>query len=334
MCKVLTVKGLCLGKEGIMIFEKQVVNAFKGAMHTRCDDTETVFYFSADDFEGLRKEPYFFTSSMGHELKGYFYSYENPIEGRLVVFDHGFGGGHRAYMKEIELLCRHGFKVFSYDHTGCMESGGATPNGMTQSLCDLNDCLNAIKADERFSSLDLSVMGHSWGGFSTLNISALHPDISHVVVLSGFVSAEELTNTFFSGIMKGYRKAILALEREANPVFVKYNAVESLKDSNAKILLVYSDNDTLCRKKHYDILKSGLGDKKNVEFMLVEGKGHNPNYTSDAVKYLGEFGKARAKFNKKSTAEDKAKFVASFDWERMTAQDSEVWKRIFEALDA
>jgi dipeptidyl aminopeptidase/acylaminoacyl peptidase len=215
-----------------------------------------------------------------------------------------------------------------------MESGGATPNGMAQSLCDLNDCLNAIKADERFAGLDISVMGHSWGGFSTLNISALHPDISHVVVLSGFVSAEELTNTFFSGIMKGYRKAILALEREANPVFVKYHAVESLKSSNAKILLIYSDNDTLCRKNHYDILKSGLADKANVEFMLVEGKGHNPNYTADAVKYLGEFVKARAKFNKKSTAEDKAKFVASFDWERMTAQDSDVWKRIFDTLDA
>lgn len=317
-----------------MIFEKQVVNAFKGAMHTRCDDTETVFYFSAEDFKGLVKEPFSFTSSMGHELKGYFYSYEDPIEGRLVVFDHGFGGGHRAYMKEIELLCRHGFKVFSYDHTGCMESGGATPNGMSQSLCDLNDCLNAIKADERFSGLDISVMGHSWGGFSTLNISALHPDISHVVVLSGFVSAEELTNTFFSGIMKGYRKAIMALEREANPVFVNYHAVESLKGSNAKILLIYSDNDTLCRKKHYDILKSGLSDKENVEFLLVEGKGHNPNYTADAVKYLGEFVKARAKLSKKSTAGEKAKFVASFDFDRMTAQDADVWKKIFDTLDA
>ena len=317
-----------------MIFEKQVVNAFKGAMHTRCDDTETVFYFSAEDFKGLVKEPFSFTSSMGHELKGYFYSYEDPIEGRLVVFDHGFGGGHRAYMKEIELLCRHGFKVFSYDHTGCMESGGATPNGMSQSLCDLNDCLNAIKADERFSGLDISVMGHSWGGFSTLNISALHPDISHVVVLSGFVSAEELTNTFFSGMMKGYRKAIMALEREANPVFVDYHAVESLKGSNAKILLIYSDNDTLCRKKHYDILKSGLSDKENVEFLLVEGKGHNPNYTADAVKYLGEFVKARAKLSKKSTAGEKAKFVASFDFDRMTAQDADVWKKIFDTLDA
>ena len=141
-----------------MIFEKQIVNSYKGMIYTRCDDTETVFYFSPEDFPGLQKESFCFSASAGHRLQGYFYHYADPMDGRLIVFDHGFGGGHRAYMKEIELLCRHGFKVFSYDHTGCMESGGATPNGMTQSLCDLNDCLNAIKADERFSSLDLSVM--------------------------------------------------------------------------------------------------------------------------------------------------------------------------------
>ena len=91
-----------------MIFEKQVVNTYKGMMYTRCDDTETVFYFSSEDFPGLISEPYTFKSSAGHDLVGYFYSYESPAEGRIVVFDHGFGGGHRAYMKEIELLCRHG----------------------------------------------------------------------------------------------------------------------------------------------------------------------------------------------------------------------------------
>ena len=41
-----------------MIFEKQILNIYKGMMHTRCDDTETVFYYSPDDFEGLYKEPY------------------------------------------------------------------------------------------------------------------------------------------------------------------------------------------------------------------------------------------------------------------------------------
>lgn len=317
-----------------MLFEKQILNMYRGMMHTRCDDTETVFYFSAADFEGLHCEPYAFTATAGHRLQGYIYWYEQPIEGRIVVFDHGFGGGHRAYMKEIEMLCRHGYTVFAYDHTGCMESGGDSPNGMAQSLCDLNDCLNAIQADVRFAGLDISVMGHSWGGFSTLNIAALHPEISHVVVLSGFVGVEELVNSFFAGPLKGYRKAVLQLERESNPVFSQFHAVESLNRSNAKALLIYSDNDKLVKRHHYDILKAGLADRENVSFLLVKGKGHNPNYTGDAVKLLTEFGKKRAKFAKRKhlIAAQKAAFVASFDWHAMTAQDEAVWREIFTHL--
>ena len=318
-----------------MLFEKQILNMYKGMMHTRCDDTETVFYYSSDDFKGLQAEAYPFTASAGHNLQGYIYHYDHPIPGRIIVFDHGFGGGHRAYMKEIDMLCKHGYTVFAYDHTGCMESGGASPNGMAQSLCDLNDCIATLKADERFKDVDISVMGHSWGGFSTLNISALHPEISHVVVLSGFVSVEELVNSFFSGLLKGYRKTIMTLEKEANPLFVSYHAADSLAKSQAKVLLIYSENDALCSKKHYDILKEALDGKNNIEFLLVSNKGHNPNYTEDAVKYLGEFSKARAKFTKKKniTKEEKEKFVSSFDWDKMTAQDETVWEKIFGALN-
>ena len=318
-----------------MIFEKQIVNAFKGMMYTRCDDTETVFYFSASDFPGLHAEPYPFKSSEGNTLKGYTYHYDNPIPGRLIVFDHGFGGGHRAYMKEIEKLCKHGYAVFAYDHTGCMESEGATPGGMAHSLCDLNDCIKAIKADNRFEGMSISVMGHSWGAFSTLNISALHPEITHIVAMCGFVSVEDMVNATFSGLLKGYRKAIMALETESNPAFVKYNAVETLSHSKTKALLIYSEDDPMCKKVHYDILEKGLKDKENVTLMLCNNKGHNPNYTEDAVKILGEFGKARAKLarNKKATAEDKAAFVASYDWDAMTVQDEAVWQKIFEHLD-
>ena len=319
-----------------MIFEKQVVNGYKAMMHTRCDDTETVFYYSPVDFAGLKCEAYAFQSSMGHTLQGYLYSYENFVVGRLIVFDHGFGGGHRAYMKEIEKLCAHGYRVFAYDHTGCMESGGASPNGLAQSLCDLNDCLTAIKADKQFEGVDISVMGHSWGAFSTLNIAALHQDVSHIVALCGFVSVEEMVKTFFAGPLKGYRNAVLALERESNPDFFTFNAVESLKNTNTRALLMYSEDDPLCRRVHYDILKEGLKENENVRLMLVSGKGHNPNYTVEAVKLLGAFGKARTKFLKKknATAAEKANFVASFNWEAITAQDDAVWNEIFAHLDA
>ena len=318
-----------------MIFEKKVLNLYKGMMHTRCDDTETVFYFSADDFPGLKKEAIGFTSSAGHHLQGYLYQYDGAREDRLIVFDHGFGGGHRAYMTEIDMLAKHGYKVFSYDHTGCMESGGDTPNGLSQSLCDLNDCIAFLKADERFASLDISVVGHSWGAFSTMNITALHPEISRIVAMSGFVSAEEMIKTFFAGLLKGYRGAVLELERGANPRFVDFNAVKTLSESKTKALLIYSEDDQLCKRVHYDILKAGLEGRENVRFMLCQNKGHNPNYTEDAVKLLGEFGKARAKIakNKKATAEDKRRFVESFDWDAMTVQDDAVWAEIFEHLD-
>ncbi len=320
-----------------MIFEKQVLNMYKGMMHTRCDDKGIAYYFSAKDFPGLQVEEYLFKSSKGHDLQGYIYNYDDPIEGRLIVFDHGFGGGHRSYMREIEMLCKHGYRVFAYDHTGCMESGGESPNGLAQSLCDLNDCLEAIKEDVRFNDLIVSVMGHSWGGFSTMNISALHPEISHVVSMSGFVSVELLVGSFFGGILKCYRKPVLELEKKSNPEFVSFNGADSLLNTNAKVLLIYSDNDKLVRRDtHFAALEKGLANKDSITLMLVRNKGHNPNYTEDAVKYLAEYSALLQKKNRKKeleTPEQKKQFVDSFDWWRMTEQDQKVWDGIFECLD-
>ena len=70
--------------------------------------------------------------------------------------------------------------------------------------------------------------------------------------------------------------------------------------------------------------------------MLEYNKGHNPNYTVDAVKYLNQFVSMRNKLKakKKVSDEEKARFVSSFDWAKMTEQDQNVWKKIFEILDS
>ena len=271
-------------------------------------------------------------------MAGWFYCYDEIIPGRLVVFDHGFGGGHRSYMKEIEMLCRHGYLVYTYDHTGCMESGGENARGLSQSLRDLNDALNALKAAPGFRELDISVMGHSWGSFACMNIAALHPEVTHIVALSGFVSVEEMIGQFFSGILKGYRKPCLHIEREQNPKFVDYNAVETLKGTGVPVLLVYSYNDKLVNREiHHDALKKGLADRKNVRILLEENKGHNPNYTADAVAYLAEYTAEMTRLlkDKKLTAESEKKaFRDKWDWNRMTQQDEKVWAEIFRTLDA
>ena len=319
-----------------MFFEKQIVEFYKGMMHTRCDDTDTVFYFSEKGFPGLKKEAVSFTASAGHTLQGYLYQFDGAREDRLVVFEHGFGGGHRAYMKEIVKLCEHGYKVFSYDHTGCMESGGETPNGLAQSLCDLNDCINMLKRDERFKSLKLSVMGHSWGAFSTMNIAALHPEVTHVVAMSGFVSVPLMIQSSFTGLLSPYQKAVLELEEKSNPVFSKYNSAQSLRSSGVKALLIYSDNDHICKAVHRQTLIKELADVDTVKFIITKNKFHNPNYTEDAAKYVVKFGEARKHLvkSKKLNEEKTQQFLFSFDWDRMTAQDAAVWQKIYEHLDS
>ena len=322
-----------------MLFEKQIEKEYLKAVRSRCDDGGTAYYFSAADFEGLMQDPYPFENLKGERLQGYFYHYGEPKTAyRIVIFDHGMGGGHRSYMKEIERLAKHGYLVFAYDHTGCMESEGAHTNGFCQSLADLHAALLTLEREPALSPYTFSVVGHSWGGFSTLNIAALHPEITHVVAISGFLSAEQILKQTFCGLLKPYYRRALALEQESNSEFMGYRAEESLKAFKGRALVIHSDDDRVVHSgAHFRVLRKALGNRENIRFLEVTGKGHNPNYTVDAVRYkdayLAEL-KKRAKNGSLNTEEARRDFVKGFDWDRMTAQDDTVWQIIYQTLDA
>ena len=321
-----------------MLFEKLIEKAYRGNLFIRNDNANGIFYYSAEDFPGLNAYPYEFKGDADQPLRGYFYYYDNPIPGRLVVFDHGMGNGHRAYLREVERLAKAGFLVYTYDHTGCMSSGGESTNGFTQSLNDLDHCLTALKAEPSLVDRKIAVMGHSWGGFSTMNICALHPEITHVVSLSGFVSVEMILQQIMTGPMKGFRRRLFALEVHTNPDYVHFDARESLAQTKAKVLLIYSENDpTVHKAPHYDSLVAALSGKENIRFLLVQNKGHNPNFTEDAVVYKDTFFKEYTKAAKRKhleTPEQQKAFMARYDWDRMTAQDEAVWQQIIEHLNS
>ena len=321
-----------------MLFEKQVEKIYRNSLYVRKDNLNGIFCFSPADFPGLQTRPYDFKAAAGHDLKGYFYYYENPIPGRLVVFDHGLGNGHRAYIKDNAELAKAGFLVYSYDHTGCMASGGENTNGFTQSLNDLDCCLRVLKAEQALADRTISVMGHSWGGFSTMNICALHPEITHVVSMSGFVSVELMLQQIISGPLKFFRKPLLELERRSNPDYVNFDARNSLKNSTAKVLLIYSENDpTVCKAPHYDSLYEALSGQENIRLLLVQNKGHNPAYTEDAVAYKDGFFEAFNKAVKKKqleTPQQQKAFMGGYDWNRMTKQDETVWQQIIDHLNS
>ena len=309
---------------------------YRSNLFIRNDNPNGIFYFSAADFPGLQAQSYDFKSQMGHDLRGYFYYYENPIPGRLVVFDHGMGNGHRAYLREIECLAKAGFLVYSYDHTGCMRSGGENTNGFAQSLKDLDDCFKALKNEPALQDRTFSVMGHSWGGFSTMNIATLHPEITHVVAMSGFVSVKRILEQTFTGLMKGARKALYELETRSNPGYVEFDAVQSLQKTNAKVLLIDSDDDKVVHNSHHlDVLEHALSGRSNIRFLVTKNKGHNPSYTCDAVRYKDDFFaqfQRQVKKKKLETKQQQEAFMSAFDWWRMTEQDEAVWDVILKHL--
>ena len=322
-----------------MILDR-VEAAYRNAVYKRMDETKAIRYFSHEDFPGLEKKALAIHSAKGHRLQGYFYQYPNPKPKKMIVFDHDMGSGHRGYMKEIELLAKRGYLVFAYDHTGCMDSGGEDTGGFSQSLMDLDDVLTALKKKDAYKGFDISVIGHSWGGFAALNISKLHPDISHIVAIAGYISVESIMKQHL-GI---FYKKIYQKEKAQHPNFLRLkdymrsHAVRTLRRSKAKVLVIHSSNDKVVSfQRHFCVMREALAGYSNISFMEVHGKGHNPNYTRSAVKYKAKFFKAYRKALKRNlfeTERDEERFADRFDWNFMTAQDMEVWEKIFKALEA
>lgn len=320
-----------------MIFEKKVIGIYKKRLLKRHDPDGTLYYFNKNDFPGLCAEEYSLTGDKGQRLAAYLYYRGEKRTDRLIMFEHGMGCGHAAYMPEINKITEHGYAVFTYDHTGTRLSEGEHIGGFSQSLADLDRAYCFVRSMPEYKDADISIIGHSWGGFSTMNISAIHPDITHAVALSGFISPRAIQKQVLGGFLKFYRDAIFQAELDAFPRYAEFDARESLKNTKTKYLIIHSEDDPVCLfDNHFAELKKAVGDAQNVEFLPLQRKRHNPTYTDEAVEYKKAFSEELSKRRKKgklSTEEEKAKFRSSFDWMRMTEQDSDVWNKIFEFLE-
>ena len=313
---------------------RQLEKTYKNTTFIRRDDKGMLFYFDIKDFPGLSREEFCFFTKKGHNLKGYFYFYKDPTPNRLIVFDHGMGVGHRAYMKEIEMLAREGYLVYAYDHTGCTESEGEHIMGLSGSLADLDACIIAMK-EKGFSSESISVVGHSWGAFSTLNILHFHPDLRSIVALSGFISISDMLDQVIPGIVGFSKKSLYRLEGDVNPDYYDRSARDTLAHTDKLALIIHSeDDDSVSYKRHFMKLRNSLTDKNNITFLGLKGKRHNPTYTDEAVKRKSEFFKVYSKrIKSKNIDMDKHKaFLDSYDWHRITEQDNKIWQVIFDFL--
>ena len=170
-----------------------------------------------------------------------------------------------------------------------------------------------------------------------MNIGAIHPEITHIVSMSGFVSVERIVQQSL-GPLKAYAPAVVAREQRELPRHARYNGLESLEKTKAKVLLIYSEDDkTVHKAVHYDPLYIKFCDADHVKFLLLNGKNHNPGYECASVKYKDEFFAAYTKALKKgrlTTPEEQTKFMEQYDWWFMTNQDMQVWNAVFDHLNS
>ena len=316
-----------------MIFDKLFLSIYKKMLIKRLDDNGDIFYFDYTDFDGLKKEHHTFISKTGAKLDGGFYYYDNPNPDKLVVFDHGMGVGHRPYMREIETLCKAGYLVYSYDHEGTRNSEGATIRGLSGSVHDLDSALDAIKSTKYYEGRELIVIGHSWGGLSTKNIVALHPEVSKIIPMAGLSSVEITINGMVPKFFKSARKAIYDYEEFMNPGYAALNAEETLKNSSVKALIIQSKDDpVVVAKDHYYPLVEAFGENDRIRFIEIDKRGHNPNFTEEAVVAKDAFFAEKRVLEKKHklrTPEEKQALIAKHDFWKMTEQDMTLWNEIF-----
>lgn len=271
------------------------------------------------------------------KLKGYFYYYGDMDCDKLLVFDHGIGAGHLAYFKEIEFLASKGYTVYSYDHTGCVDSEGEGITGFAQGINDLDHVLDKLKSDERFKGKNIRLAGHSWGGYSAMNVAMFHPEVSHVVSLAGFVSAKSLIEQYIPRMFRRYSVEVMDRERKINPKFADLDARYSMKETDAKLFYIQSKDDSMVRyDRGYEVLKVALHDRENTVMISEDNKNHDPQCTVRAVAANTERIAKQEKLKKAKKLETKEQqdaYRASYDWEALSELDPKIWNQILEFLE-
>lgn len=266
-----------------MLFSKIIQTKFDAVLG-RYDGDPAIRYASVSDFPGLTRQRFAVTGDRQIPLNGWFYFYGSFQPENLIVFDHGIGAGHLAYLHEIEFLAQNGYTVYSYDHTGCVSTGGSGILGFAQGFNDLDCVLTAMAQLPQFRNVPRKLVGHSWGGYAAMNVSAFHPEVTHVVSLAGFLSARSLIEQYIPRAFLKYSDEVMERERRNNPPYADMDARENLLKSQTKLLHLQSKDDRKVKfERCYLPLSEALHSRKNTELIALDHRDHDPQRTPEAA---------------------------------------------------
>ncbi|MCD8286395.1 MAG: alpha/beta hydrolase [Clostridia bacterium] len=293
------------------------------AFGRRYDRNPLYTYFSAEDF-GLSAEPTLVPSKRT-TLHGYIYSYgEDTHADKIIIFCHGLGPGHCAYMTEISYLCRLGYTVAATDYCGCGETPGRKARGFYSGVIAVRDTIQYIRKDSRFTGRKVLLVGHSWGAYSALCAQG-----DGVVSISAPDSPSILAVTASSYMPKCIAYAMV-------PVFKLIDLCafgskgttkchRAASETKVPMLLIHGELDKAVPLKNSAY--NAIPDTRAAKY-LAAGKYHNPYNTVPAETKLHELSKASS-----LKGDAKEAFCRAFDFTAATEEDIAVMQQIAGFLD-
>lgn len=273
-----------------------------------------VLGYSSLDFPSLKRERHTFKNSRGDTLAGYFYYIDSIKKEYVMVFAHGFGrGGHNRYLNLINYFANNGFYVFAYDATANDESEGDDIRGFTQGYLDAKKAIEYVESLTEFKDYPIVCSGHSWGAYSMSNAIKNDKRITGLIAFSGFNKATSIfkanskiysptNNEAFVNYVDNYERIIFNDAADSN-------AIDSFKNSTAKIVIVHSDDDkTVPTSAGIDLYEEEYKDKENFLFLRFTNRGHGTIYLSkEGKEYVDSFYKIINEYAKKNKLNDEQK---------------------------
>ena len=300
-------------------------------------------YCDARAKRGLNRELRSFYSD-GVRLQGYYYPAPSPKG--LTVVCHGIHAGADDYLPIVEYMVDAGYSVFSFDYKGTYDSDGDSTVGMCESLVDLDHALDYIERTKEFDALPITLIGHSWGGYTAASVLPLHDRIVACATIAapnnGYTLILEKGEQYGGQLAsKGIPEIFLNVyQKFLFGKYTEYNAVRGINSTKIPVLIAHGDHDNVINialqaiYAHKNELRSN-----NVQYYCASGvqSGHDSVWHSKAsAQYQAEL-ESKIKSVKKSKTmsyEEKAAFFGEIDHRLYSEVNEELFEKIVKMFDS
>lgn len=208
-----------------------------------------------------------------------------------------------GYIAEILQLASRGWRVLAFDCTGCGESDGSAYRGLTQSVIDLDACLEYVRSDyypqnPTLPDRPLVLVGHSAGAYASCAVLQLGHEkmVDGVISICGFNAALDMDLSWGQQVAGDWlavaRPALwVDTHLEFGPA-ADLTAADGLNASRAPALIVSAAHDETVTPDIDIAAQSAKVSNPDVSFVTIstdKADGHNSILMStDANEYRQE----------------------------------------------